>query len=146
MQDTKYYKLYKDLQKLTDWFDENDIDCPVRIKYNELEEVFINADWWYKCINNEIPVFVKRMKDVLNEEDLFYIRFIEYQYRHIYPLLAMRSSDNRVAQLEEMKEFIVDCICEEICKTNYFGFDEQLQPLFEMIVEAIKLHFAVMRF
>ena len=62
------------------------------------------------------------MKDVLNEEDLFYIRFIEYQYRHIYPLLAMRSSDNRLTQLNEMKEFIVDCICEEICKTNYFGF------------------------
>ncbi len=80
----------------------------------------------------------------VSEVDKFCLNFIDKMQDHLWRTISILSSKNQLAQAQNIRDDVVNEICNEILVPSYFGFEsEDLIKFLNFIKDAIETHFRV---
>lgn len=116
-------------------------------KYNHIADILKNYE--KVVIEESLPPYVKEICDNpdISDSVKWCVKYLQQEHRHLWTTIAILSSTNQLAMAQNIETKLVNELCDTIIQAKYFGFDENedLESFLEMIREAIKTYYSVMR-
>ncbi len=82
--------------------------------------------------------------DGISKTDKFCLNFIDKMQDHLWRTISILSSKNQLAQAQNIRDDVVNEICNEILVPSYFGFESEDSIKFlNFIKDAIETHYRV---